>query len=131
MKSKLLAHLVRLREARLKEQAAELKVLAGRLDAVRRQHDDARSSAALSIASAENLGDLGVMGQSRIRCAKLAVTAAAEIQVLSEKLGHCRKLADVAHEAAVKVERSAAAERDLAMENEAEQFLAWNKVSGR
>lgn len=129
MKSRLLAHLVRLREARLREQAAELKVLAGKLDEVRRQHDHARSSAARSIEAAANLNDLAVAGHSRIQCAKQALTATAEIQLMSEKVGHSRKLADAAHEAVVKVERTAAAERDISMENEAEQFLAWNKVT--
>ena len=131
MKSKLLAHLVRLREARLKEQAAELKVLAGKLDEVLRQHDEARSSAARSIESAENLGDLAIAGHSRIRCAKLAVTAETAIQLMGEKVGHSRKLAEAAREAAPEAGRVAAAKRETSMENEAEQFLAWNKGFGR
>jgi len=50
---------------------------------------------------------------------------------MGEKVGHSRKLAEAAREAAAEAGRVAAAKRETSMENEAEQFLAWNKGFGR
>jgi hypothetical protein len=131
MRPTLLALLVRLREARLKEEAARLKLAANKLDGVRRRQDEARSSAALAIESAQNLRELAAAGNARIQAAKQALVAVAEMEHLTQRVGRSRKLAEGAREAAAEAAHAASARRDEAIESESEQFLAWTKVHRR
>jgi hypothetical protein len=131
MNRKLLHNLIRLRESRLREQTAQLRHAARGLTDIRDQHDLARDSAARSIETADTLAYLEVLGQSRIKFAKLAIKAEEQVRGMIEKVGHSRKLADSAREAGAELQRARIAERDRSMENEAEHFFSWSKVFGR
>jgi hypothetical protein len=131
MNRKFVHNLVRLREARLREQSAQLKQAARGLTEIRDQHDQVRATAARSIEAAETLAHLDVLGQSRIKLAKLAVKAEEQVRGMVEKVGHARKLADSARDAAVDLRRTKLAERERSMETEAEHFFSWSKVLDR
>lgn len=131
MNRKLLHDLIRLREARLREQTAQLKHLARGLTEIRTQHDRARYSAARSIETADTLGYLDALGQSRIKFAKLAVKAEEQVRGMVEKVGHARKLADSAREAGAELQRARASELERSIETESEHFFSWSKVFGR
>jgi hypothetical protein len=131
MNRKFLHDLIRLREARLREQIAQLKHEARRLTDIRKQHDQARYSAARSIETAETLAQLEVLGHSRIKFAKLAVKAEEQVRGMVDKVGHAHKLADAAREAGAELQRAHVCEVERSMETEAEQFFSWSKVFGR
>jgi hypothetical protein len=131
MNRKFVHNLIRLREARLREQSAQLKQAARGLTEIRDQHDQVRETAARSIQAADTLSHLDVLGQSRIKLAKLAVKAEEQVCGMVEKVGHARKLADSARDAGVALRRANLAERERSMETEAEHFFSWNKVFNR
>lgn len=131
MNRKFVHNLIRLREARLREQTAQLKQASRGLTDIRNQHDQARCSAAQSIEAADTIAHLEVLGHSRIKLAKLAVKAEEQVRGMVEKVGHARKLTDSAREAGAELRRATAAERERSMETEAEQFFSWSKVFGR
>jgi hypothetical protein len=124
-------NLIRLREARLREQTAQLKQATQGLTDIRDQHDQARASAAQSIEAAETIAHLDVLGQSRIKLARLAVKVEEEVRGMTENVGHARKLTDSAREAGAELQRVNRAARDRSMETEAEQFFSWSKVFNR
>ena len=121
MNRKFVHNLIRLREARLREQTAQLKQASRGLTDIRNLHDQARSSAAESIEAADTIAQL----------AKLAVKAEEQVRGMVEKVGHARKLTDSAREAGAELHRTHVAERERSMETEAEQFFSWSKVFGR
>jgi hypothetical protein len=123
--------LIRLRAARLKEQTAQLKQASRGLADIRDQHDQARDRAACSIERPDTIADLEVLGNSRIKLAKLAVKAEAHVRGITEKVGHARKLKDSAREAGAELQRANISARERSMETEAEQFFSWSKVFGR
>lgn len=131
MNRKLLHDLIRLREVHLREQTAQLKQMSRGLTEIRNQHDQARSSAARSIETADSLAYLEVFGQSRIKYAKLAAKAEEQVRGMVEKVGNARKLAESAREAGAELRRANAAERERSMETEAEHFFSWSRVFGR
>ncbi len=131
MNRKFLHDLIRLREARLREQTAQLKHVARGLTEIRNQHDQARYSAARSIETADTLSHLEVLGQSRIKFAKLAVKAEEQVRGMVEQVGHARKLADSAREAGAELQRARVSEQERSMETESENFFSWSRVFGR
>jgi hypothetical protein len=128
---KLLNSLVRLRDARLKDQSAQLKKLSVALSEIEQRKEAAQASAAQSIEAPESLANLEALGQSRIKYAKLAVKAEQDVRAMVQKVGHSRKLADSARDAVADLRRATASERDASMEREAENFFSWSKVFGR
>jgi hypothetical protein len=128
---KFLHNLIRLREARLREQTAQLKQASRGLTDIRQQHDQARSSAADSIRTADTIAHLDLLGQARIKLARLEVKAEQQVRGMTEQLGHARKLTESAREAGAELKRANLAERDRSMETEAEQFFSWSKVFER
>jgi hypothetical protein len=128
---KFLQNLIRLRDARLKEQAAQLKRASRGLADIRDQHDQARDRAGQSIERPDTIADLEVLGNSRIKLAKLAVKAEEQVRGFTEKVGHARKLNDSAREAGAELQRANVTARERSMETEAEQFFSWSKVFGR
>lgn len=131
MNRKLLHDLIRLREARLREQTAKLRQASRGLVELRAQHEQARDSAAQSIERADTLAYLEVFGNSRIKFAKLAVNAENQVRGMIEKVGNARQLADSAREAGAELQRARITEQERALEVEAEQFFSWTKVFGR
>ncbi len=131
MNRKFVHNLIRLREARLREQTAQLKQASRGLTEIRDQHDQARSSAAQSIEAADTIAHLDALGQSRIKLAKLAVNAEEQVRGMTEKVGHARKLTESAREAGAELRRINSTERDRSMETEAEQFFSWSRMFGR
>lgn len=129
----LLTHLVKMRELQLKKEAAELKSRAGALEKVERIHEQARSAASASIECGNDLRDLGVIGEMRLGCTKLAAKIEDQVRILSRKLGHARKLAESAREARAELKRTKSAARERSLENDAEHFRGWRKElkSGR
>jgi len=123
--------LIRLREARLREQTAQLKQASRGLTDIRNQHDQARCSAAQSIEAPDTLAHLEVLGQSRIKLARLAIKAEEQVRGMTEKVGHARKLSDSARQAGTELQRAVVSERERSMETEAEHFFSWSKVFGR
>ena len=131
MNRKFVHNLIRLREARLREQTAQLKHAAQGLTDIRNQHDQARTSAAQSIESADTIAHLDLLGQSRIKLARLALKAEEQVRGMTDKVSHSRKLTDSAREAGAELRRARASERERSMETEAEHFFSWSKVFGR
>jgi hypothetical protein len=128
---KFVHNLIRLREARLREQTAQLKQASRGLTDIRNQHDQARTSAAQSIEAADTIAHLDGLGQSRIKLAKLAVKAEEQVRGMTENVGHARKLTDSAREAGAELRRASLSQRERSMETEAEHFFSWSKVFKR
>jgi hypothetical protein len=126
---KFVQQLIRLREARLREQTAGLKQASRGLLDIRQQHEQVRSSAAQSIQTADTIAHLEVLGQARMKLARLAVKAEETVRGMTEQVGQARKLTESAHNAGAELRRAGLAERDRSMETEAEQFFSWSKCS--
>lgn len=131
MNRKFVHNLIRLREARLREQTAQLKQAARGLSDIRHRHDQVRSSAAESIQAADTIAHLEILGQARMKLARLAVKAEESVRGMTEQVGHARKLTESAREAGAELRLADLAERDRSIETEAEQFFSWRKVFGR
>ncbi len=131
MNRKFVHNLIRLREARLREQTAQLKQAARGLSDIRQQHDQVRTSAGESIEAADTIAHLEALGQARMKLARLAVKAEQVVRGLTEQVGHARKLTESAREAGAELRLASLAERDRSIETEAEQFFSWSKVFGR
>lgn len=125
----LLAHLVRLREMQLKQQAAKLKLRNGALNSLERTRLDAAAASAESIDGPLHLRDLGLFGEMRLGCSRLAAVVKGEITVLKDKVGHARKLAETAHDASAQHHRARANGRERSLENESEHFFSWKNDS--
>jgi len=129
----LLRNLVRMRELQLKKEAAELKSRTGALQKVEQTHEQARSAASASIECGNDLRDLGLIGEMRIGCTKLAAKIEDQVRTISRKVGHARKLAESAREARSELMRTKSAAQERSLENEAEHFFSWKNdlKSGR
>ena len=125
----LLAHLVKLREMQLKQYAAKLKSRNGVLTGIERTRLDAAAACAESIDGDHHLRDLGLFGEMRLGCSRLAAVVKGEIAVLKDKVGHARKLAETAHDANAQLQRVRANLRERSLENESEHFFSWKNDS--
>ena len=127
----LLAHLVRLREMQLKQQAAQLRSRNGALTDIEATRLNARSAAGESIDGGQHLRELGIFGEMRLGCSRLATAVQGEIKVLASKVGHARKLAETAREARARHKRELTEARERSLDQESEHFFSWKNDSKR
>ncbi len=132
-RDRLLSQLLNLREHQLRTHSAELKVRNARLAEVAGLGRQARSAAADVLTLPDRLVDLGAIGAARLRCIRLARNMSEQVRLLSRKVVHARKLADVTRGVRDELRRTQDAERERLSEMEAEHFIAWKngRKSGR
>jgi len=126
-KEKLLGRLHRIRELRLRAEAADLRARAHALSQVEASLERARSAAAKSIELPRHLHELGVLGEFRLAHRRIADEMGRQVNENSEKVALARKLAEAASDACKQVSREKEALRERAAENETEHYFGWKR----
>jgi hypothetical protein len=126
-RQELLGKLLRVRELRLKAEAADLRARVQALSRVEATLEQARSAAAESIEMPRHLHELGALGELRLAYRRMADVMGKEVDEKGQSVARARKLADVARDACKQIERDKTAERERRAETEAEHFFGWKK----
>lgn len=126
-REELLERLLRIRELRLKAEAAELKSRAHALSKVEAILERVRLAAAESIEVPRHLHELGPLGTLRLAYRRAADEIGKQVSELGRSVGRAKKLAEVARDACAEIERDKDAARERTAETESEQFFGWKK----
>jgi hypothetical protein len=130
-REELTAHLIRVRESKLRSEVTQLQTQTTLLKKIEQLQANASSAAVDSATVAGQIRDLGLLGEIRLGCIKLAGEVASQVRVFSQRVTRAHKLTESAREthAALLREKQAAAE--LSFERESEHFFSWKRSSGR
>jgi hypothetical protein len=129
-REELAAHLTRIRESKLRSEVAQLQAHRSLLKNIERMGANASSAASESAAVAEQLGDLGFLGEVRLGCIKLASAAARQMRVLGERVTRAHELTETARDTHAAIVRQKQAASELSREQDTEQFFSWKRGRG-
>lgn len=126
-REKLITRLLSLRETRLREEVAELKARNAALRQIERTRGDARDAAAVTIMSAADLRDLGLIGEVRAGSIKEANAAATIVREASDRVVSANQRARAMRSAKTAVIRARDGQHERAQEHDADQFQSWKR----
>ena len=126
-REKLLTHLLSLREMRLREEVATLKVHAATLEDIDRALGAARDSASEAIASATDLRDLGLIGEVRSASLARAHTTKLQMREASERVTVAHQRAEAMRSAKAEVVQARELKQERSQDHDNEQFQAWKR----
>lgn len=125
----LLNRLVRIRELRLKAEAARLKGRATALSKVQSRLEQANLTAAALTQQAVTLPDLGAIGETRLCDARRSVELRKEIVALSGQVVNASRMTESARQARSELVKQRRAALERSSEKESEQFFNWKRAS--
>jgi hypothetical protein len=127
----LMAHLVCLRELKLRNEIAELKSRNLRLTQIEDLAAAARSSAVKSAEATGTIHDLGVLGQLRLQCVRRAAELQKEIKTLRRRVYSAHSLTEAARSARKAIEQKKLRASEKEEEHESDQFFNWRRTHKR